>query len=197
MKNTNVRKIVVTAMLSAVAAILMYVDFSVPFMPFFIKLDISEMPALIASFAIGPFWGGVVCLLKNLINIVTHGQTAGIGELCNFIMGLTFVLPAGFIYKFNKTRKGALIGSLTGAVSMAALSLPINYFLTYPMYAAAFDGGMEGIIALYQKILPGVDGLWSCLLFFNAPFTFVKGILCSAVTFVVYKRISYIIKREN
>jgi riboflavin transporter FmnP len=192
MRNTNVRKIVVTAMLAAVASVLMFVDFSVPIMPSFIKLDISEMPALIATFAVGPLWGGAVCFIKNVVNMALHGTTGGVGELCNFLLGLTFVLPAGFIYKYNKTRKGALIGSLVGAVCMAVLSLPINYFITYPMYAKFMP--IDAIIGMYQEIFPGVDGLFSCLLIFNVPFTFVKGLICSAITFIVYKRISYIIK---
>lgn len=194
MRNTNVRRIVVTAMLSAIAAILQFAHFTVPFMPSFIELDISEMPALVASFAVGPVWGGAVCLIKNLIKL-TGTTTGGVGELCNFLLGLTFVLPAGFIYKYNKTRKGALTGSLTGAVSMAVLSLPINYFVTYPMYSRFIP--MDAIIGMYQEIFSGVDGLLSCLLIFNVPFTFLKGVLCAAVTFIVYKRISYIIKGKN
>lgn len=194
MRNTNVRKIVVTAMLSAIAAILMFVDFSVPFMPSFIKLDISEMPALVASFAVGPVWGGVVCLIKNLINL-TRTSTGGVGEFCNFLLGLVFVLPAGFIYKYNKTRTGALIGSLVGSVSMAVLSLPINYFITYPMYSKFIP--LDAIIGMYEEIFSGVDGLFSCLLIFNVPFTFLKGIICTVITFIVYKRISYIIKGKK
>ncbi len=191
MRNTNVRKIVVTAMLSAVAAILMFIDFSVPFMPSFIKLDISEVPALIGSFAMGPLWGAAVCLVKNLINL-TRTSTGGVGELCNFLLGAAFVVPAGFIYKYKKTRKGALIASLAGAFCMAVLSLPINYFITYPMYTNFMP--LETIVAAYQAIFPAVNGLLSCLVIFNMPFTFIKGILCAAVTFVIYKRISGVIK---
>ncbi len=195
MKNTNVRKIVVTAMLSAIAAVLMFVEFSVPFMPEFVKLDISEMPALIASFAVGPFWGAAVCLIKNVVKCLVGTYSGGVGELCNFIIGTAFVLTAGFIYKFNKTRTGALIGSVAGAAVMAIVCLPINYYITYPIYAKMMP--IDTIIGMYQAIFPGTDGLFSCLLIFNVPFTFLKGIICSAVTFVVYKRISYIIKRES
>ena len=180
-------------MLSAVAVVLMFIDFSVPFMPVFIKADISEMPALIASFAVGPFYGVAVCFIKNIANIMIHGSTGGIGELANFLMGVAFVLPAGYIYKRNKTKKGAKIGSLVGACAMAALSLPINYYITYPMYARLMIP-METIVSMYQAILPSVDSLFECLLIFNVPFTLLKGILCALVTFLIYKRISHIIK---
>ena len=181
-------------MLSAMAAILMFIDFSVPFMPPFIKLDVSEMPALVASFAVGPWWGVAVCLVKNLINLM-RTSTSGAGEFANFILGITFVLPAGYIYKYKKTRVGALIGSLVGAASMGALSLPINYYITYPIYSRFMP--IDVIVGMYEKIYSGVDGLFSCLLIFNVPFTFMKGVLCAAITFVIYKRISKLIKGRN
>ena len=111
----NVRYLTVTAMLSAVAYILMFLDFSVPFMPAFIKMDLSELPALIGSFAMGPLCGVVVCLIKNVLHLFIT-TTGGVGELSNFILGVAFVLPAGLIYKHKKNRKSALIGSLAGAV---------------------------------------------------------------------------------
>ena len=127
------RKLVMTALLSAIASVLMFVSFSVPFMPFFIKMDVSELPALIASFAIGPLSGVMVCLIKNLVN-VTQTTTGAVGELSNFLLGVCFVLPAGLIYKYKKNRVGALVGSVCGAVVMGLVSVPINYFITYPMY---------------------------------------------------------------
>ena len=187
----NSRKLVMTAMLSAISAILMFVSFSTPFMPFFIKLDVSELPALIASFAIGPISGAAVCLVKNLIN-VTQTTTGGVGELSNFLLGVCFVVPAGLIYKYKKNRSGALIGSALGAVIMGIISVPINYFITYPMYQNFLP--LEQIIAAYQEIMPGVNGLLSCLVIFNMPFTIGKGLICAAITFLIYKRISVIIK---
>ena len=132
MKN-NLRKITVTAILSAVAAVLMFLEFSVPIMPSFIKFDFSETPALLASFALGPWWGVAVCFIKNLIKIILGSNTACVGELCNFLLGAAFVLPAGYLYRFRKTRSMALVGTLVGAFVMAAFSLPLNYYVTYPI----------------------------------------------------------------
>lgn len=187
----NTRKLVVVAMLSAVATVLMYISFSVPFMPGFIKFDISELPALIAAFSIGPWGGAAVCLVKNLVNLL-FTVTGGIGETANFLMGVIFVLPAGYIYKYMKTRKGAIIGSVTGAVVMGVISLPINYFLAYPAYAKLLP--IDKIVAMYQAIVPGNYGLLGALAFFNIPYTTLKGIVCAVITFVIYKRISPIIK---
>ncbi len=100
-KKVNTRKIAMTAILGAVATVLMFISFSLPIIPSFVKLDFSELPALIAAFTMGPVSGAVVCLIKNLVNL-PFTSTGGVGELCNFLMGVTFVVPAGLIYKFRK-----------------------------------------------------------------------------------------------
>mgnify|MGYP003236386131 CR=1 FL=1 len=165
-KRVNVRYLTVTAMLSAVAYILMFLDFSVPFMPAFIKMDLSELPALIGSFAMGP--------------------------LCGVVVGVAFVLPAGLIYKHKKNRKSALIGSLTGAAFMGIFSIVSNYFLVYPVYYNFMPE--EVILAAYQAILPSVKNILQCLICFNMPFTIVKGMFSVVITFLTYKHISPILK---
>ena len=187
----QVRYLAMTAILAAISAVLMMVSFSVPLVPSFLKMDISEMPALIATFSMGPVSGVLVCLIKNLINLPMT-TTGGVGELANFLLGAVFVVPAGVIYHFVKNRKGALIAALSGCVAMSLISIPINYFLTYPVYATFMP--IDTIIGMYQAILPSVDGLLSCLLIFNVPFTFVRGLLDAVLTFLVYKRISPLIK---
>lgn len=188
----RVRYIAVTAMLSAVATILMYIEIAVPFMPSFIKLDLSDLPGLIGSFAMGPVYGVVIAALKNLLHLF-FTSSGGVGELSNFLLNAAFVLPAGIIYHFRKTKKGAIAGALTGAVVMAALSVPINYFIVYPVYTAFMP--MDTIIQMYQVINPRIqDGnLLQCLVTFNMPFTFVKAILSVLVTFLIYKPLSPLI----
>lgn len=198
-----------TAMLSAVAFALMYIEVPIPaLIPSFVKMDISDLPALVGSFSMGPVAGVVISLLKNLLHIAIKGtSSAGVGELCNFLLGCFFVVPAGLIYNGMKSdpaavdakrkgRRAALIGSLVGAVAMGVLSVPLNYFVTYPIYANLF-GGMDKIIGAYQAILPSVKSLLQCLVIFNMPFTFVKGILDALICFLVYKRISPFIKGKQ
>ncbi|MBO5506088.1 MAG: ECF transporter S component [Clostridia bacterium] len=194
MKKFNTRSLVMVAMLSAVATILMFIDFSVPFMPPFIKMEISEMPALIASFAISPLGGVLVCLIKNIINCL-RTSTGCVGEFANFILGAVFAYTAGVIYKHNKNKMGALWGCIVGSVVMGLLSVPINYFITYPMYAKVLP--LEAIIGMYKEIFGGVDGLLSCLVIFNLPYTIIKGLLDAIITFLIYKRISSFIKGEK
>lgn len=191
MGTTKVRKMTMTALLSAVAFLLMFFEFSVPLMPSFIKMDLSELPALIGSFAMGPLAGVAICLIKNILHLMKT-STGGVGELSNFILGAVFVFTAGMIYKKVKTRKGALIGSLLGAVAMAVIGVFSNYYLVYPVYTAFMP--MEAIIAAYRAINSNVENLWQALILFNMPFTFIKALFSVAITFLVYKRISPIIK---
>ena len=187
-QKSRTHKLAVTAMLSAAATVLMALDFPIPFLiPPFVKMDFSELPALLAAFSLGPAWGAAVCLVKNLINL-TMSSTNGVGELCNLLIGLCFVIPAGLIYKRWKTRWGALIAALAGAALMAACSVPVNYFISYPFYTSFMP--LETIIGMYQSLIPSVDGLLACLVIFNAPFTLLKGLLDTALCFLIYKPLS-------
>ena len=188
----HTRALTGTAMLAAVATILMYMEFPIPIMPGFIKMDISELPALIASFAYGPLSGIAVCLIKNLIKLPST-STAAVGELFNFVMGALFVGVAGIVYKKNKTRKGAIIGAVAGALIMALVSLPYNYFVVYPAYVVMYHLPLEAIIGMYQAINPNVNGLLACLVTFSVPFTFAKGMVDALLCFLIYKPLSPIL----
>lgn len=193
-KSMNVRTITLTGLFGALSAVLMMISFNVPLMPSFIKMDFSELPALIAAFAMGPLSGAMVCLVKNLINVM-FSTTGGVGEFSNFILGCAFVIPAGLIYKRNKSKRSALIGSLVGAVFMSVFSVFSNYFIVYPVYSMFMP--IEAIIGMYHEIYPGINNLLQALIIFNMPFTFIKGLCSIIITFAIYKHISPIIKGTN
>lgn len=186
---SGARKITTTGILTAIAYLLMILEFPVPLVPSFIKMDFSELPALLASFALGPWYGALVCLLKNLLHM-PFSSSLYIGELSNFLLGCCFVVPAGYLYHRKKDKKHALIGSLVGAVVMAAVSLGCNYYLIYPLYGKFMNFTTEVILSMYQALLPSVQTLPEALLIFNVPFTLVKGLIDVVLTFLVYKRIS-------
>lgn len=188
-----IMSITITGLLTTLSIILQYFEISIPFLiPSFVKFDISELPALVASFAMGPIYGVAICIIKNLVHVITGSYSGGIGELCNAILGIAFVLPAGYIYKYKKSKKGALIGSLVGSFIMALASFPTNLFISYPVYTKMMP--IDQIIGAYNSIFNVVTEIWHALLIFNLPFTLLKGIATSLVTFVVYKYISKIIK---
>ena len=137
-------------MLSAVAFALMFIEIPIPaLIPSFVKLDISDLPELLAAFSLGPVYGVVVALMKNLLIILIKGSSsANIGELCNFLLGAAFSLVAGILYRRKKSRRSALVGSLIGAALMAVISVPLNYFVVYPAYVACYGMSAYSVTAL-------------------------------------------------
>lgn len=184
----DVRRLVFTALMAALSFLLaQFLEFGIPIMPSFIKFDFSDTPALLAALTMGPVSGVCVCLIKNLIGCFTS-STACVGELSNFILGTALVLPAGIIAHKSKKFSRAVIGCLSGAFIMALFGFVSNYFLIYPLYGQV-GWSTEVIISLYQKINPNVSTLAECLLIFNVPFTFVKGLIAAIISVVLYKRL--------
>ena len=183
-KQFPLRAVILSALLAAVASALFLIQFSVPLVPSFLKMDVSDMPALVASLALGPWWGVLVCLVKNAVGLL-HSETMFVGELSNLILSSAFALMAGLLCRKWKGRAGTVWASVVGALAMGAVSLPANLFLIYPLFAK-FIVPMPVLLGMYQAVLPGVDSLWQALLIFNVPFTFVKGLLCAALMALVY-----------
>lgn len=183
MKNTNL--MVKAALLVAFAVVLMYID--LPVLPAFpwLRIDFSEVPILIGTFAFGPLVGIIIEALKNFVIILIKGTTtAGIGELANFIVGAAIVLPAGIIYKKNKTRNSAIISLIVGTISMTVIGALANYFVLIPIYSA-FMPALKENAYIAKYIIAGV-----------VPFNLIKGILVSLITMAVYKKVARLIHRE-
>lgn len=187
----NIRLLVGTGMLSGLAFVLQYLEFPIPIMPFFIRFDFSDLPALIGAFAYGPLAGVIVEFIKNLLHC-TVTQSFTVGELSNFILGAVFTGTAGLIYKKNKTKKGAIIGAIVGSVIMGIISSSSNLFIVYPAYEKFTP--INEIMDAYSKLLPSVGKLWQALLIFNVPFTIVKGLISTLITVLIYKRLSPVLK---
>ncbi len=192
-KHLSVRALVSIAAASAVSFVLMQFNFNLPFAPAFVKLDLSDVPALIMAFSIGPLAGVLTELVKNLLNLFVT-STSGVGELSNFLLGCMFVAPAGFIYRKNKTRKTALVAMLTGTLCFAIGGIFSNLFIMFPFYTLVSGISMEAIIAMCSKILPFVNTEAEVILLSVTPFNILKGVIVSVVTFLLYKHITPIIK---
>lgn len=195
MNLSKIRKLTTSSIMGAIGFVLMLLEFPLPIIPSFIKFDFSELPALMAAFAFGPVYGILTCFIKNALHLFVT-TTAGVGELANFLMGAIFTSAAGIIYKTNKSRKGALIGSVVGSFAMAAACLIINYFIVYPIYYVLLIP-QNVILSFYQTILPSVNNIFTALLIFNVPFTFIKGIIVSIICFLIYKKLSPILKKDK
>lgn len=186
---TKLTRIAVVALMSALGYVLMLLEFPLPFLiPSFVQFDFSEVPALIAAYMFGPVEGVVVCFVKNLIKALFFSKTGGVGEICNFLLGCAMVVPAAIGFKKLKKGNPMLIGGIFGAVMMGLLSLPLNYFITYPIYSNFIP--IDQIVEMYQAIIPSMDGLLVCLLVFNVPFTFLKGVISVIIAYLINKRIA-------
>ena len=192
--NQSVRYVTVTAILAAVAFVLQCFEISIPIMPGFVKFDFSDLPALLGSFALGPVCGVMICLIKNLLHL-TFSNSMFVGELSNFILGAVFAAIAGIFYRKKKTKKMALIGGLTGAVAMGLISVISNNFVVYPVYYNVMP--KEVILGAYQAILPSMRTIFQSLVCFNLPFTIVKGLIAVAISMLIYKPLSPILKGKQ
>lgn len=183
----NVRRLVFSALMAAMSVVLAeFLSFKVPFVPSFLTFDFSDVPAMMASLTMGPVSGVFVCLVKNLFGLMTT-KTGGIGELSNFILSVSLVLPAGLIAHKSDKLSRAIIGCSAGAVIMALVSFPSNYFIVYPAYMKVMS--LDTIIEKYQDKLAGVESLTQCLVIFNMPFTFVKGACAAIISIILYKKL--------
>ena len=193
----RVNRIAVRAMLSAVAIILNLFSFPLWFVPGFYKIDLSELPVVIGTFALGPVAGVTIEAVKIILNLLFNGTTtAFVGEIANFIMGCAYVVPAGIIYYNEKTRKNAFIGLGIGTiVSITAGSL-LNAFLLLPVYAKIYGMPMEALIAMGTAKNASINGMTTFILLAVAPFNLVKYGLVSLLTMLIYKPVSRLIKSE-
>lgn len=195
MQNRNsVKYIAKVGVLSALATILMLFEFPLPIAPSFYELDFSEVPVLIGSFSLGPIAGILIEFIKILINLLINGtDTFFVGELANFLMGCSFVLPAAFFYKYKKTLKRALIGMGIGTLSLVVIGALCNYFLMIPAYVYLAGYPMDAVIGMGTAVNPAIKDLLSLILIAVVPFNLIKGVLCSALTTLLYKRVSPIL----
>ncbi|MEG0297065.1 MAG: ECF transporter S component [Clostridium sp.] len=180
-KKLKVNKLVKMSLLAGISAVLMM--FSISIIPIFpwLKIDLADIPALIGAFAFGPLAGVIITIIKLALNLILTGtQTAGVGELANFLIGISMIVPASFIYHRNKTKKNAIIGIIVGAVSLQLIAIFANVYLLLPLYGITPEGGTMNYI---------IAGL--------LPFNILKAVIVGVVTFLLYKKISVAVFKED
>ena len=187
----NVRMFTMNAVLSAIAFVLAFFEFPVPLSPSFARMDLSDLPALIGAFAYGPISGVLIEFVKNVLQLLTS-STGGIGELANFIMGSSFVVAAGLIYKYRKTKKNAVAACLIASVVMGIVAAIVNYFILLPLFEAFMP--LDQLIASFGEFMPFIKTKFDVVLFNAFPFNLLKGISISIFTMLLYKRLTPILK---
>ena len=185
------------AMLAAVAVVLMLFEFPLPFLPPFYKIDASELPVIIGAFAMGPWAGALIELIKILLNLLLDGTTtAFVGEFANFLIGCSYVVPASLVYYYRKSKKNAVLGLVLGTVTCAVVGCLLNAYLLLPAYSKAFKMDIEALIAMGTAANKAIDSMFTCVLFATAPLNILKCGLVSVFTMLIYKPISRILKGE-
>lgn len=194
-KKLNTKMIAQIGMLGAIAVVLMLFEIPLPFAPSFYEIDFSEVPVLIGCFSMGPMAGVLIELIKIILNLCINGSvTAGVGELANFVIGCALVLPAAFIYKRKKTKKGAIIGLVTGTLFMTISGCFINAYVMLPTYAKAFGMPIEALVEMGSAVNASITDLFTFVMFAVVPFNLLKGVLVSIIVLLIYKKISPILK---
>jgi len=193
----STRKIVIIGMFSALSAVLMIFEFPVPFAPPGIyKLDFSELPALIGGFAFGPVAGVMIEFVKIVLKlfIFKPTSTAFVGELANFFVGCSFVLPSSIIYLIKKNKKTAIISCVIGTIIITIVGSSFNAFYLLPTFAKMFGMDIDSIISMGTAVNSHVDSLSDFILLIVAPVNILKGTMISVVTLLIYKPLSPILK---
>ena len=188
------------AMLGVVAYVVMFLEFALPFFPSFLEMDFSELVPLMGALAMGPLAGMLIELVKNLLHWATASSTGGVGEVANFVVGSAFVMTAGYVYKRNKTKKGAMLALVCAIVAMIVAGAIINYFVTVPFYASVFfkdAGGIDGVVAMSAALIPAIKDKLTLILFAFCPFNLIKGVVLSLITIPLYKKVSPLLHRES
>ena len=194
----STRKIAMIGMFSAISAVLMLFEIPMPFAPGFYKLDFSEIPALVGTFAFGPVAGVMIELCKILLKLVIKGtSTAFVGDLANFVIGCSLILPASIIYMFKKTRKRAFLSCIAGSVIMTVFGTAFNGIYLLPAFSALFGMPMEAIIAAGAEINGNIHNVTSFVCFAVAPINIIKSVAASGVTLLIYKPLSPILKNAH
>lgn len=193
----NTRVMVKISILGVLAFVLMLFEMPLAWIaPPFIQMDISDLPALLGSFALGPMAGVIIQLLKNILKLIFVGSgTGGVGELANFIVGSSFAFTAGLIYFRNKTFKSAAIGLVAGTIVMTTVITLANYYIMFPFYAKLFGWPLQDFVNMGTAINENIVDLKTMMLYSIVPFNLLKGSVVTALTILIYKRVSPILHK--
>ena len=191
----KVKKIAFIGLMGAVSAVLMLLRFPIPFMPPFLSFDLSGVMEMMGGLMFGPMEALCIIVVKILLQLVMQGSMSlGTGELQNFILSSAYVLPAVLIYHRKKTKKSAIVGMTVSSVIVAVVAVITNLYLIIPFYVKLFGMSMDDIISMCSVVNPAMKDTVSLVIFGLVPFNLIKYGATSVVTFIIYKRLSGVIR---
>lgn len=196
MKTQRIRRLTMAALFGAMAFVLMYFSFSVPVLSPFAEFDASAIPELIGGFILGPAGAVEIVSVKILLKLVFKGSSSMLtGEVQNFLLSLSFSLPAVFYYRRHKTKKGAVVGLVIGSVTSILVAIITNIYLIFPVFIKLYGMDWEGIISMCSAVNPWIKDVPTMVAFSIVPFNIISRTVTSFITVLVYKRISVPVKK--
>ena len=196
MKKTNLmstKTISKIGLLSAIAYVLMFISVPLPIFPAFLKIDLSDIPAIFGGMSLGPVAGLIIVVIKNFLQALTASTTGGVGEFANIMIGGAYVLIICLFYKKWKTYKTVIVGALLGIVAMTIMGCIMNYYVMLPLYGNFMP--MEEIIQAGNIINPRVTDLYSFVIWMIAPFNILKGFIMTIAILPLFKKMEKLLNK--
>ncbi|APC82904.1 ECF transporter S component [Clostridium botulinum] len=197
MKSSKLNKLVKISVLGTIGFLLMFIEIPIPIFPEFLKIDISDIPALVGGFALGPVAGILIEFMKNILHSIFKGSTVFVGEIANFLVGSVLVGISAYIYKRDKTKKGAIVGLAIGTICMSIVAGLLNYYILLPLYEKALNFPIKAVVAIGNKLNPKIVDLKSFIFWSIIPFNLLKGVVVSLITAAIYKNVSPILHERK
>lgn len=195
-KKHKLAKWILAADLGGISAVLMLLEFNIPLMPSFLKLDFSDLTVTLGGLIIGPLEGAFIALVKVIVHLLLKGSaTGGVGELANVINSLCFMLTTVFIYKKNRTRLGIHTGLMAGMIITSIVATAVNYFLIFPIYQLRMGYTAEALIKLSSNVNPYITSMESIALAAVLPFNICKYVMISLLTVVLYRQLNIFVRK--
>lgn len=192
---SSTKTIAKVGVLSAISYVLMFISVPLPIFPSFLKIDLSDIPAIFGGMSLGPMAGLAIVIVKNFLQGITASTTGGVGEFANIVIGGSYVLIICLFYRKLKGTKGVLAGGVVGIVVMTIMGCIMNYYIMMPLYATVYGMPLEQIIQMGTVINPKVTDLYTFVIWMIAPFNMVKAVLMTAVTLPLFKKVEKLLSK--
>ena len=191
-KMVSAKKLAMIGVLSAVAYVLMFISVPIPIFPSFLRLDVSDVPAILGGLSMGPLSGFSIALIKNLLQIGST-FTGGIGEIANALIAGAYIVIISYMYKKIHNKRGIILGAILGSLGMIVVGCVLNYLVVTPIYGEVF-GGLDAIIAMGSAINPKIHDLFTFVIWVYAPFNLLKSIIMTICVFPLYNKMEKLFK---
>ena len=196
MKKTNLRRMTLAAVMGAVAFVLIFINFGVPFLSPVAEFDLSALPELIGGFILGPVGAVMIIVVKLGLKLAIQGtESMFTGEIQNFLLSVAYVLPAVLYYRRHRTKKGAAVGLAIGAVVSVIVAIFTNLYIIFPFYIKLYGMNWDGIVAMFSAVNPWIKDIPTMVAFSVVPFNLISRTITAVLAFVTYKKLSVPLKK--